>query len=200
MYLENIVPKSQSEIITKEKEGVEYLKKLKSALISELDLQAKFASLAFNELETALEEGDELKIWYSLQMFLFTSERISSLLEKIKELSEKNPNELETKDLNSLSKIYPDMVIKQNDFSGQFGEKLKKWVLDPNDDNIIENHIFNKKSIPNLSVDHLLRHFDPENYELSLRNKTYDIKRQYGLMQDIKESIEEIYRENSWNL
>ena len=203
MNLDNVnVPKYHEGMIISEKEGAfECQKKLKSVLISELDLQSKLASEAYKELETALEEGDELKIWYSAQMFLFTSEKISDLLDKIKELSEKNCDDLETRDLKALSKMYSDlMMIKPNDLSENFGEKLKEWTLDPNNDRIIENHIFKKKSIPNLSVAHLLRHFDPETYELSLRNKTYDIKRQYGLIQNIKKSIEDIYRENFWNL
>lgn len=203
MSLENdrIISKGKEEIIIREiGERYEVLKKLKSALIIELDFQSNLASMAFDELEGAVEDSDELKIWYSVHMFLSTYECISNLLEEIRVLSEKYPDILNTEDLKSLSDISTDVDLKKKEVSNNFGMDLEKWIFEPENDRIIENHIFPEKSVPDLSTDKILRHFDPDTYQMTIRDNTYDLKQHHQVVQEIKDNIEQVYKENLWSL
>lgn len=176
------------------------LRKLKSALISELEFQSNLALNAFEDLDQAIKRSDENKVWYSIHMFLFTSRCISGLLDQIKKLSKDNPNSLKTEDLSLLLEISSDLQIKKGELFEHFGERLEEWVLDSSYNRIIENHMFQKKSFPNLEIRQLLRHFDPETYEVTFRDNTYNLKEQREEIKEVKENIEEIYRNSLWTL
>ncbi len=198
---EEMISRPKELIIIREKgKRYEYFKKLKAALISELDFQLDLASRAFRELEKNIEENDELKTWYSAHMFLFTSRCIWDLLEKIKKLLEEHSDYIESEDLKSLSKIFPYLEFRNSDANENHAEELERWVLDPENDRIIENHIYRKKSGIAIDVKQVLRHFDPETYEMTFKDKTYDLKEQHEEIQEIKQYVEDIYKENFWSL
>jgi len=176
------------------------LNKLKSALISELDFQIDLASRAFDDLEDAIEESDEVKVWYFVHIFLFTSERISELLEKSKELCELYEDSIELQELKSLLEMSSDQKMRRNGLIENFADELEEGVLDPNNLLVMENHIFQKHEFPDLDLTQMFRHFDPETYEMSLRGKTYDLREYHDEVQKMKQNLEEIYRENHWTL
>ncbi|MFW6040717.1 MAG: hypothetical protein ACOC85_02660 [Thermoplasmatota archaeon] len=171
-------------------------KKLRSALIKELDLQSDLASKAFEELKESIKKGDENQIWYSIHMFLSTSGYISELLKEMEKLSDKNSDCIELDELTSLLELSKDLKIKQQELVENFGEELERWVVRPENNLVIENHIFQKKSVPNLDVKNMLRHFDPETYEMTFRDETYDLKEHQEEIKKVKENVEEIYRKN----
>lgn len=183
-----------------QEEGYQKIIKLKSALISELDILSDLFIKAFNDLEIACERNEEIKIWYSVDMLVSTEKNITELLEQLNEIFENNPDLTPTDGIKSLLDIYIQSDMKKNKRIDHLGENLKEWIENLESDNIIENHIFEKRSIPNFDVKQVLRHFDPETYEFTYIDKTYDIKKAHEEILKIKDSLDEIFRENYLSL
>ena len=170
--------------------------KLKSALILELEMLTNNFIEAFDDLRYALTKDDESKIWYSLSMLTYTRKHIWQLLELIKTLFENEVDDTEIVELEYLLEEYSDIDTDEDELEGNFGKELKKWLENTDKNPILENNIFEKKSLPDLDVNQMIRHFDPDTYELTIFEETIDLKRFHGIVKDIKKDIDEIYREN----
>ncbi len=168
--------------------------KLRSALILELDMVTNNFIEAFDNLKVAIVKSDESDIWYSLSMLIYTREHILELLDQIKKLIENSQDNIEVSGLEMLLGDYSE--INKNKLRKNLGRGLREWFENTEKDPILENNVFERSSIPNLDVKQMIRHFDPETYELTFFENTYDLKKFHDVVKDIKRNIDEIYREN----
>ncbi|MFW6041324.1 MAG: hypothetical protein ACOC85_05760 [Thermoplasmatota archaeon] len=187
---------NEKETYGQDNEEEVYGKKIEYAFISELDMLSSLSMKAFEDLDRAIKRSDECGIWYSIHMLLFTYGGISRLLSQIIKLSEKNPNSPKVQDLKSFNEIYSKLSIKQDELMENFGKNLEGWIVDPRNNRIMDNYIFERSAVPSMDVTQMLRHFDPETYELTFRNKTYDLKQDQQEVQKIKQNVEDLYMKN----
>ncbi len=174
----------------------DYRTKLKKVLIYELDMMSTLSMNAFNALEQSIKKGDEDQIWYHIHMLLFTYSSISELLQQMEIMA---GHILETQEVQYLNDNKYGFRINKDELFDHFGRNLEDWIIDL-DGSIIENHIFEKKSIPSLDVTQMLRHFDPETYELTFRDEIYNLKEDQKIVMNIKQKVEDIYSKNLWSI
>lgn len=174
----------------------DYRTKLKKVLIYELDMMSTLSMNAFNALEQSIKKGDEDQIWYHIHMLLFTYSSISELLQQMEIMA---GHILETQEFQYLNDNKYGFSINKDELFDHFGRNLEDWIIDL-DGSIIENHIFEKKSIPSLDVTQMLRHFDPETYELTFRDEIYNLKEDQKIVMNIKQKVEDIYSKNLWSI
>ncbi|MFW5927993.1 MAG: hypothetical protein ACOCSL_02230 [Thermoplasmatota archaeon] len=118
------------------------------------------------------------------------------LLDQIKYLIEDEQYNTEIMNLKLLLESYSESDINKNGLRKNFGRYVKEWFENTDKEPILEHNVFEKSSIPNLDVSQMIRHFDPETFELTFLEETYDLKKFEDLVIDINKSIDEIYREN----
>ncbi len=177
-------------------EGDTYKIKMKRALIYELDMMSTLSRRAFKALEISIKKGDEDRIWYHIHMLLFTYSSISELLQQIERLSKEI---IKTKEFKHLFGSNSGFNIDKDELFDHFGRNLEDWIMNI-EGHIIENYIFEKRSVPNLDVKQMLRHFDPNTFELTFRDKTYNLKGEQKRVMHITQNLEEIYRKNLWSI
>lgn len=191
----NIGVRTQKKALMKGiEERYEHAKDLRFALITELDMLSRLSIKAFDDLEQAIELGDETRIWYSIYMMLYTHEHIRELLEEIKKLSEEDPMMMD--ELSTLLDYDSGLSTEKNALREHFGKGIEEWILGTDSERTIENYIFVKESLPSMHAKGMLRHFDPETYEFIFRDNVYDLKNEHEKIKKIKEEIDRIYIKN----
>lgn len=170
--------------------------RLKSALILELEMLTNNFIEAFDGLKIAVEKSDECKIWYSLSMLIYSRENILQVLDQMKSLFDDKRDDVEIGDLRDLLGKYTDKGIKEDEMIGDFGKQIRNWVERSEKDLILEYNVFEKTSIPNLDVRQMIKHFDPETFELTIFDKKFELEKLNEMVKDINENIDDIYRKN----
>ncbi|MEF8874950.1 MAG: hypothetical protein V5A88_09840 [Candidatus Thermoplasmatota archaeon] len=173
---------------------------LNSAIIKEMELQCDLALKGFDELEKALSECDDEKVWYSIHSFFSSAARISELLKLGEKAIEKNR---ENDDLRKLMKISNSSLLSNPKWGraiGDFGEKLEEWATKTDRTHIGEKNVIPKGCVSEMDEEDMLRHFDPETYEFTLRGETYDLKKCQEKISEVKDVIEDLARKSFWDI
>ncbi|GEM_PF-3509166 len=173
---------------------------LNRAIIKEMELQCDLALKGFEELERSLKEHDEEKIWYSIHSFFSAAARISELLKLGEKTMEKHGYSDDLKELISVPNVSYLSHSKLESTFSSFGEDLKKWAIKPERTHIGERNVIAKGCVSGMEEENMLRHFDPESYEFTVRGKTYELKRYHEIILEVKDVIENLARRSFWEI
>src|SRR3712207_5569598 len=93
----------------------------------EVAMQCRFALMAYNEVRTALLQGDDNRVWFALQALLVASSNVSKLLWPIKQMYSKQRAVLRaTLGIDDTSALKPPCTLR--DHLEHFDEQLEAWT------------------------------------------------------------------------
>lgn len=149
----------------------------------ELKKQCDFATIAHNDLVSALECADIKKFWYSLQSFLIATANISKIFWPDKQGNQKRGEELR-QGLDIKDGFSSKIREPRNHFE-HFDERLDTWLLSHS--NIFDSNISDEPLKDSMGPH--LRYFDSRNYVFYYRDKQYPIKPIMDLITDLSSKV-----------
>lgn len=151
---------------------------------AEVEQQAKFALLAFSDLDSALQRDDTDRIWYSVQQFLVSVGNVSKLLWPPEPIIPNRGEELRQ----SLA-ITDDSILAPRKFRNHFehfDERLERWAISSKRKNFVDLCVGPKGMAGEIDIGDCLRYFDRANYAITFRGDTYSLR-------PIFEALEELH-------
>ena len=153
----------------------------------EIERQARFSILAFQDLGEALKQLQKGgadhdhslvriahdRIWYSLQALLIAAGNLSKLFWPSKSQCEERGRELRE----SL-KVPGDSPLQPRKFRNHFehfDERLHEWASSSPHRNFVDSNIGPLNAIQGIDPEDLLRNFDPQSATLTYRGDTYEL-------------------------
>jgi len=154
----------------------------------EIEKQAKFALLAYQDLAQGLQSLDMTRIFYSLQSFLVASGDISKILwpsdEEYKSRGKELRDFLDVKDDSSLA-----LREFRNHFE-HFDDRLEKWIKNSTKHNFVDWMVGKKDMIKGIDPKDFFRHYDPNTEVLTFWSTPYPLG-------EIKNEIEQLLKKVS---
>jgi hypothetical protein len=154
----------------------------------EVERQCRFALIAIQDLEQALQTIDLDRLWYSVQAFLIAAGNISKLLWP--KGSAKRRAELRA----SLS-VNDDSPLKSRTFRNHFehfDERLERWATSSKRHIFVDSNVGPPTMIAGIEPGDFLRNFDTENFAVTFRGEIYSLRPLIKAISDLwqKASIE----------
>lgn len=151
----------------------------------EVERQCRFALVATQDLNGALQAGDMDRIWFSVQAFLVAAGNISKLLWPPRPLLPERGAELRA----SLS-VGEDSPLEPRTFRNyfeHFDERLEEWATSSERHNFADSNVGPPNMIVGLDAADYLRNFDTTNFAVTFRGDTYRL-------QPIAEAIRDLWQ------
>lgn len=176
----------------------ESMKSLQSALLREMELQCDLALTSYEELEESMEEFENDKLWHSIHAFLDTTSKISELVALCeKAINDQGSGEVLRRVVdNSKESKLSDPALKR--FSISYRDRLEEWAKQT--EKVVEKNVIEKGCISGIDEKDMLRHFDPETYDLTIRGQSYNLKSYYQEISKIKDKIDDVAEECFWRI
>lgn len=140
----------------------------------EVERQCKFALIAVQDLNQALQTNDKDRIWYSIQAFLVAAGNISKLLWPPRPLLPERGVELRS----SLS-VSDDSPLEPRTFRNHFehfDERLERWATSSERHNFADSNVGPLSMIVGLEPGDFLRNFDTTNFAVTFRGDIYHLQ------------------------
>jgi hypothetical protein len=131
----------------------------------EVERQCRFALIAIQDLEQALNARDLDRLWYSVQAFLAAAGNVSKLLWGSNRSSAERRAELRA----SLS-VSDDSPLRPRIFRNHFehfDERLEQWATSSKRHNFADSNVGPPNMIVGIDPEDFLRNFDTENCNCS---------------------------------
>ncbi|MFW6144155.1 MAG: hypothetical protein ACOC55_01105 [Candidatus Natronoplasma sp.] len=172
--------------------------KLKKAVMMEIEHTTNIACRAFEEMEEAVEMADNEKIWFSVHSFLSAVYQLSKLVRSGRErLMEGDGLEY----LGSLlDEDYSFLKTESKGVFDDFRSNFEDWVLDEERTQILEKNVIPKGLVFGMNEEDMLRHLDPETYELTMRGETYDLLEYQKDILQMKKKMDHLVEKSFWEL
>ena len=140
----------------------------------EIERQCRFAIIAVQDLQKALQAPDMNRVWYSIQSFLVAAGNVSKLLwpssahipDRAKELR----NSL---GVNDSSPLAPRNF--RNHFE-HFDERLEDWATSSKRKNFVDSNVVPSGMISEIDPGDYLRNFDTTKNAVTFRGDEYNLK------------------------
>lgn len=152
----------------------------------EVEVQCRFAMMAFKDIEESLKLVKELKVdymyhlWYSVQAFLVAVGNISKLFwPPDRCLRERGVELRKSLSVRANSPLEPRKF--RNHFE-HFDERLDDWATASEQKNFVD---FNIGSITGPQSGNCLRNFDPEKFAVTFRGDEYPLKPVINVINEI---------------
>ncbi len=174
------------------------MKGIHSVLLREMELQCDLALTSYEELEESIKGFENDKLWHSIHAFLDTTSKISELVALCKKAINDHGGGEELRmilDSTRNSKL-SDPALKR--FSISYRDRLEEWAKQT--EKIVEKNVIEKGCISGIDEKDMLRHFDPETYELTIRGQSYDLKGYYQEISVMKDKINDVSEECFWRM
>jgi hypothetical protein len=149
----------------------------------EVERQCRFALIAIQDLEQALQVGDLDRLWYSVQAFLIAVANISKLLWGSNPSSEKERAELRAS--LSLSDNSPIRSRKFRNHFEHFDERLEQWATSSKRHNFVDQNVGPPSMIVGVDPEDFLRNFDTENFAVTFKGEVYELRPVINAIRDI---------------
>ena len=137
---------------------------------SEVRRQSKFALMAADDLKTSLEQQDQDRIWYAIQVILVSVGNLSKLFW---------PSKTRTRDdLREEYSLSDDSAIAPRNFRNHFehfDERIEAWA-NSSSQMFIDSNVAPPGMISGIDSSEFLRNFDPESYAVTFRGDLYPLK------------------------
>jgi len=149
----------------------------------EVERQCKFATIAAQDLNQALQAGDMDRVWYSIQAFLVAAGNVSKLLWPSKPLLPERGAELRA----SLS-VGDDSPLEPRAFRNHFehfDERLEQWATSSERRNFADSNVGPPGMIVGLEPGDFLRNFDTTNFAVTFRGDTYHLQPVINAIRDL---------------
>jgi hypothetical protein len=141
----------------------------------EVAMQCRFALMAYNEVRTALLQGDDDRVWFALQALLVASGNVSKLLWPIKHKHSKRRAVLRaTLGIDDTSALKPPCTLR--DHLEHFDERLEAWAEQPTRHNFVETFFGSPSDIGRVDPGDLVRAFDPPTATVVVRGNRYELR------------------------
>lgn len=162
----------------------------------EVERQCKFAIMAAQDLDNALQPIDHDKLWYSVQSLLVAAGNISKLFWPSDPQIPERGDELKE----SLS-IEDDSPLGPRNFRNHFehfDERLDTWATSSRDSNFVDSNVGPPGMIAGIDPQNYLRNFDTTNFAVTYRGDVYDLRPVIDAIESLHErAIEEAARPRS---
>lgn len=149
----------------------------------EVERQCRFAIIAVQDLNQALQADDMDRIWYSIQAFLVAAGNISKLLWPPKPLLSERAVELRV----SLS-VADDSPLELRTFRNHFehfDERLEKWAKSSKRQNFIDSNVGPSGVIPDFEAEDFLRNFDTLTLTITFRGDVFHLQPVANAIRDL---------------
>jgi len=149
----------------------------------EVERQCKFAIIAVQDLNQALQIGDMDRIWYSIQAILVAAGNVSKLLWPPKPLLPERGTELRA----SLS-VDDDSPLEPRTFRNHFehfDERLEQWAASSERRNFADSNVGPPGMIVGLEPGDFLRNFDTTNFAVTFRGDIYYLQPVINAIRDL---------------
>lgn len=140
----------------------------------EVERQCRFALIAIQDLNLALQASNMDRIWYSIQAFLVAAGNISKLLWPSRALLPERGSEL--RESLSISHDSPLEPRKFRNHIEHFDERLEQWATSSKRRNFVDSNIGPPNMIVGIDPEDFLRNFDTVNFAVTFRGDVYNLR------------------------
>jgi len=151
----------------------------------EVERQCKFALIAAQDLNQALQSPDMDRIWYSVQAFLVAAGNISKLLWPSKPHLPKRGDELRAS--LSVEDSSPLQPRKFRNHFEHFDERLENWAVSSKRHNFADSNVGPPGMIVGLDPEDYIRNFDTTNFAVTFRGDVYHLQPIVDAVRDLWE-------------
>lgn len=140
----------------------------------EIERQCRFAIIAVQDLQKALQAPDMDRIWYSIQSFLVAAGNVSKLLwpssAHIPDRATELKNSLGVDDSSPLA---PRTF---RNYFEHFDERLEDWATSSKQKNFVDSNVGPSGMISGIDPEDYLRNFDTTKNAVTFRGDEYDLR------------------------
>jgi hypothetical protein len=137
----------------------------------EIERQCKFALIAAQDINQALQTVDPDRLWYSVQAFLVAAGNVSKLLWPPRpRIPERGP---ELRASLSIDNASPLELRTFRDHFEHFDERIEIWAKSSQRRNFVDSNIRPPGMIADFEEQDFLRNFDTEHLAVTYRGDTY---------------------------
>jgi hypothetical protein len=149
-------------------------RKLQWIFSREVERQCRFGLLAASDLTSALNARDGDRMWYSIQSVLIAAGNVSKLLWPSQSSCRKRGEDLRAHlGVVETSPLAPRSF--RNHFE-HFDERLESWATSSKRRNLADSNVGPTGMIAGLEPGDYLRNFDTDEYAVTFRGDTYELK------------------------
>ncbi len=149
-------------------------KRVLHVFLVEVERQCRFAMLAYQDLQQAIQTHDMDRIWYSVQAFLIAAGNASKLLwPSHTEIPDRGSELRASLGVHDASPLEPRAF--RNHFE-HFDERLEQWATSSQRHNFVDSNVGPLSAIGGIDPTDCLRNLDPTSFALTYRGDTYALK------------------------
>ncbi len=140
----------------------------------EIERQCCFALIAFEDLNSSLDDGNLDRLWYSVQGFLIAAGNISKLLWP--------PNSslaVRGQRLRQVLAVSDQPALRARTYRNHFehfDERLQEWATSSARRNFVDSNVGPPNTIVGLESTDFLRNFDTQSFTITFRGDVYELQ------------------------
>ena len=163
---------------------------LQNVFVIEIERQSKFGLMAYQDLEQALnvlstanDRRSQIdRFWYSVQSLLIAVGNLSKIFWPATKQEDRG------RELRELFEVQDDSVLEPRTFRNHFehfDERLENWATSSSHKNFADSNIGPPGMIGGVSADDHLRNFDTQNFAVTFRGDSYQLRPIFAALQDL---------------